>query len=106
MTQVTAKTDEKPLPSWVVLTDSGAVITLKYPVEINTVKVNKVTMRAPCVRDNRAAAAAANGSAEAHEIALFCSLIEAGKDDLDRMSERDYRRLQEGYFRLVSEDEL
>ncbi|EPN29867.1 MULTISPECIES: phage tail assembly protein [Pseudomonas syringae group] len=106
MTQVTGNTEATKLPSWLALTDSGVTITLKYPVEINTVKVNKVNMRAPCVRDNRAAAAAANGSAEAHEVYLFCSLIEAGKDDLDRMTQRDYRRLQEGYFRLVEEDEL
>lgn len=106
MTQVTGNNETTPLPSWIVLTDSGAIITLKYPVEINTLKVDKVTMRAPCVRDTRAAAAAANGSPEAHELHLFCSLIEAGRDDLDRMKQRDYRRLQEGYFRLVEEDEL
>lgn len=103
MTQVT---EVKPLPSWIVLTDAGATITLKYPAEINSIKTNKVTMRAPCVKDNRAAAAAADGSPEAHELHVFCSLIEAGKDDLERMTERDYRRLQEGYFRLVNEDEL
>ncbi|PYD84622.1 phage tail assembly protein, partial [Pseudomonas syringae pv. pisi] len=43
MTQVTGNNETTPLPSWIVLTDSGAIITLKYPVEINTVKVDKVT---------------------------------------------------------------
>ncbi|MGS0736170.1 phage tail assembly protein [Pseudomonas sp. GG8] len=97
---------EKKTPSWLDVSDEGVTVTFKYPTELNAVKVGKVFMRPPSVRDLRAAEAGAKGDAEAREMSLFSSLTEVGEKDLVGLKLLDYRRLQEGYFRLVDEDEL
>ncbi|MBD8791213.1 phage tail assembly protein [Pseudomonas syringae] len=96
----------KPLPSWLVLTDTGVIVSLKYPAEANGVTVDRLTMRAPSVKDNRIAQKLGAGSAAELEIHLFANLTEVKFTEIELLKERDYRRLQEGYFRLVEEDEL
>lgn len=103
MTQVAEK---KQTPSWMSITDEGVKITLKYPTEINQVKVGDLFMRAPNVKQIRAASAVSNGDPEAREMSLFSSLTEAPEKDLGELKFLDYKRLQEGYFRMVEEDEL
>lgn len=98
--------DTKPLPSWLTLTDEGVSIAFKYKAQVNDITVDKLFMRAPCIRDNRKAQAVANGDREMHEFHLFASLTDCPVKDIEGLKERDYRRLQEGYFRLVEETEL
>jgi hypothetical protein len=104
MTQAIQVTPEKPLPKWLELTEDGFRIGLKCPTELNGVQVDRLTMRAPCVRDVRAAQAASNGDAEQRELSLFASLTQTPEADLVTLKVVDYMRLQAGYFRLVTDD--
>lgn len=49
---------EKKTTAWLNLTDEGVTVTLRYPTELNSVKTDKITLRAPTVRDVRTAQAA------------------------------------------------
>lgn len=97
---------EKKIPTWLNLTDEGVTITLRYPTELNHVKTDKLVMRAPTIRDVRAANAVSGGDAEKRELQLFSSLTEIPTGDLEGLKVVDYTRVQEGYFRLVDEGEL
>ncbi len=97
---------EKKIPTWLVLNDEGVSVTLRYPAELNSVKTNRLFLRAPTVRDVRAAQATAGNDAEQREMQLFAGLAEVSIKDLESLKLLDYQRVQEGYFRLVSEDEL
>lgn len=96
----------KKTPAWMVLSAEGVVVSLTKPVQMNSVTCDKVTLRAPTVRDVRAANTAAGGDDEQRELLLFSSLAEVGAKDLEGMTLKDYQRLQAGYFRLVQDDEL
>ena len=102
---MTTATDKK-IPTWLTLTDEGVTITLRYPTELNHVKTDKLVMRAPTIRDVRAANAVSGGDAEKRELQLFSSLTEIPTADLEGLKVVDYTRVQEGYFRLVDEGEL
>ena len=102
---MTTATDKK-IPTWLTLTDEGVTITLRYPTELNHVKTDKVIMRAPTVRDVRAAGAVSGGDAEKRELQLFSSLTEIPPGDLEGLKVVDYNRVQDGYFRMVEESEL
>ncbi|VVO85402.1 hypothetical protein PS903_01989 [Pseudomonas fluorescens] len=95
----------KTLPSWLEITDEGANITLRTPSDINQVKVQRVSLRAPTVLDLRAATLQAAGDAEKRELILFASLSDAGTKDMEALTIVDYHRIQAGYFRLVEDDE-
>ncbi|MFS1287471.1 phage tail assembly protein [Pseudomonas piscis] len=99
-------TQAKKTPAWMSLAADSVVVTLTKAVELNSVQCDKVTLRAPTVRDVRAANTAAGGDDEQRELALFASLAEVGSKDLEGMTLKDYQRLQAGYFRLVQDDEL
>lgn len=92
---------EKALPSWLSVTAEQAVVTLSRPSEANGVKVDKVTLRSPTLREERAADRAAQGDAEQRELMLFAGLTEMGFKDIEGLKLLDYHRLQEGYSRLV-----
>ena len=97
---------EKKTPTWLNLTDEGVTVTLRYPTELNSIKTDKITLRAPTVRDVRTAQATSGNDAEQREMQLFASLAEVSVKDLECLKLLDYQRVQEGYFRLVNEDEL
>ncbi|AZC23237.1 phage tail assembly protein [Pseudomonas sessilinigenes] len=99
-------TQAKKTPAWMNLAVDSVVVTLTKAVELNGVQCDKVTLRAPTVRDVRAASTAAGGDDEQRELALFASLAQVGSKDLEGMTLKDYQRLQAGYFRLVQDDEL
>ena len=101
MTQVT-----QALPSWLAVTDEGVTVTLRYKANFNGVLVDKLTLRAPSVKDFNAAKMIAAGDMEKMELHLFCSLLTATEADLVALKLKDYNRLQAGYFRLVEEDDL
>lgn len=97
---------EKKIPTWLTLTDEGVTVNLRYPAELNSIKTDKITLRAPTVRDVRTAQATSANDAEQREMQLFASLAEVSVKDLECLKLLDYQRVQEGYFRLVNEDEL
>ena len=98
-------TKVKKLPSWMVLTNDGATITLRKPTLINQIEVNQIRMRAPTVKDVQQATQQSSGDDEKRELILFASLIEAGDKDISAMTIVDYNRIQASYFRLVEDDE-
>ena len=98
-------TTEKKVPSWLKLSDEGVTVTLRYPTELNNIKTDTLVMRAPTVRDVRAAGAVSGGDAEKRELQLFSSLTEVAPNELEGLKVVDYNRVQEGYFRLVDESE-
>ena len=95
----------KKLPSWMVLTDEGVTITLRKAAEINQIKVDRLNLRAPTVKDVQQATAQSGGDAEKRELILFASLTGSGDKDIGALTIVDYSRLQAGYFRLVEDDE-
>lgn len=103
---MTQENAEKKDPSWLEVSDDSVVINLKGFADIGGIKVDKLTMRAPTVRDQRAATATAKGDYEQIEINVLCSLLQATESEIAALSLRNYNRLQAGYFRLVEEDEL
>ena len=68
----------KKLPAWLTVTADSAVVVLSKPCEINSVMVDRLTLRAPTVRDVRAANATGGGDEEQRELKLFASLSESG----------------------------
>jgi hypothetical protein len=97
MTQV----NDKKLPVWLVVTAESAVVTLSRPSDANGVKVDSLTLRAPAVREVRAADRASNGDDEQRELMLFAGLAEVGLKDLEGLKLVDYRRVQAAYSRLA-----
>jgi hypothetical protein len=97
MTQV----NDKKLPVWLAVTAASAVVTLSRPSDANGIKVETLTLRAPAVREVRAADRASNGDDEQRELMLFAGLAEVGLKDLEGLKLVDYRRVQAAYSRLA-----
>ncbi|MBH3308510.1 phage tail assembly protein [Pseudomonas mosselii] len=96
----------KKIPAYLQVEADRVIVTLSKPAECNGVQVDKLGLRAPTVRDIRAAQQLTNGDDEQRELNLFASLAEVGVKDLEGLTLKDYTRLQAGYFRLVQDDEL
>lgn len=77
-------------------------VTLEYPTPFDGVLRDRLSLRAPKVRDMRSAAKQAPQDIEERELILFGLLAEVSPKELEGLHFTDYRRLQEGYFRLVS----
>lgn len=92
------------VPGWLAVDLERAVVTLSKPCEIKEVKVDRLILRAPTVRDVRAAASASNGDDEQRETILLANLTETNIKDLEGLKLTDYQRLQAAYFRLVQDD--
>ena len=92
------------LPKWLQLGDGIATVILSKPSEANGIKVDKLTLREPTVREMRAATLQGGSNEEEQEMVLFCSLASIGRTDLEGLLMRDYRRLQTAYFRLGADD--
>lgn len=75
-------------------TDHSETITLSYPVKINGVVMNQVTMRRPLVRD-RLNAEKASGTEVEKEIRLIANLCEMAPGDIENFDLSDYGKLQE-----------
>jgi hypothetical protein len=104
--QVNAKAYPNGLPKWLVVTDAGATVSLSTPKEMNGMKVDKITLRSPTVREVRACQQAHPNDDLAVDAMLFASLAEIGEKDLMNLTLKDYERVKSGYFCLVSEDEI
>lgn len=97
----------KKTPAWLTLAADSVTVTLSKPTEFNSVQTDRISLRAPTVRDIRAAQQTAAGADdEQRELNLFASLAEVGVKDLEGMALKDYTRLQTAYFRLVQDDEI
>lgn len=94
----------KKQPSWLTVTSDGATVMLSRPSEINSIKVDQLTLRAPTVREVRAADAIGGDDEVLREMSLFASLSDAGTKDVEGLKLTDYARLQAGYSRLVQDD--
>ena len=93
-------------PAWLTLESERVTVRLSKPAELNGIQADRITLRAPTVRDIRAAGATGGGDDEQRELNLFASLAEVSSKDLEGLALKDYTRLQTGYFRLVQDDEL
>ena len=96
----------KPLPKFIALTAESVTIALSKPVELNGVKRDNITLRAPTVRDIRNSTRTSDGDDEQRELNLFASLAEVGVKDLECLAYKDYNRVATGYTLLVRDDEL
>ncbi|MFP3405675.1 phage tail assembly protein [Pseudomonas sp. SIMBA_065] len=96
----------KPAPKYIALTAENVTITLTKPVVLNGIEQDKITLRAPTVRDIRNSSKTSDGDEEQRELNLFASLAEVGLQDLEGLPYKDYNRVQAGYTFLVREDEL
>lgn len=91
----------KEVPAWLSLNALAAVVTLTRPSNSNGVLVETLTLRAPVVREVRAADRASNGDDEQRELMLFAGLADVGVKDLEGLKLADYRRVQTAYSHLV-----
>lgn len=96
----------KPAPKYLKLTAENVTITLTKPSEMNGIKVDTITLRAPTVRDIRVSAQTGGDDDEQRELNLFASLAEVSVKDLEGLTYKDYNRISTGYTFLVREDEL
>ncbi|MFF7860795.1 phage tail assembly protein [Pseudomonas monteilii] len=96
----------KQAPKYLKLTAENVTVTLTKPTEMNGVKVDTITLRAPTVRDMRISSQTSDGDDEQRELNLFASLAEVGVKDLEALTYKDYNRISTGYTFLVREDEL
>ncbi|MGB5957709.1 phage tail assembly protein [Pseudomonas sp.] len=96
----------KKTPAWLTVSADRVTVTLSKPTELNSVKVDTVSLRSPTVRDIRAAQQGAGDDDEQRELNLFASLAEVSAKDLEGLALKDYTRLQTAYFRLVQDDDV
>lgn len=92
--------------SWLTVGVNTVTLKLTQPATFSGVKQDSLTLRAPLVRDIRNASKLAPEDNEERELILFAALAEVSPAELEGLTYKDYGRLQEGYFRLVSDDEL
>lgn len=95
---------EGELPTWLVVGPDGAVVTLSRPYDFKDIKLDRLMLRAPTVRDVRAATSASNGDDDQRDTILLANLSESETRDLEGLKLTDYQRLQAAYFRLVQDD--
>lgn len=81
---------------YITETDSGVVIALNKPLEIDGAKVTALSMREPTVADQLAASKAKGDDAE-REILLLANLCTITPEDVRRLTLRDYKRAQEAF---------
>jgi len=86
---------EQELPEYMVETDEGLAIELKTPVEIDGAETKTIVMREPTVRD-QLDVQAVKGSEAHREVSLMANLCSIAPGQVEAMTMRNYRRLQEG----------
>uniref|UniRef100_UPI0030D8C179 phage tail assembly protein n=2 Tax=Pseudomonas sp. RA_5y_Pfl1_P24 TaxID=3088706 RepID=UPI0030D8C179 len=95
---------EGEMPTWLGVGPDGAVVALSKPYDFKDVKLDRLMLRAPTVRDVRAATSASNGDDDQRDTVLLANLSESDTKDLEGLKLTDYQRLQAAYFRLVQDD--
>ncbi|MGQ0711181.1 MAG: phage tail assembly protein [Rhodoferax sp.] len=94
----------KKTSDWLTIGPEKITVKLSRPTTMNGVKQDKIALRVPTVGDLRAAAKHCKDDKEEQEIFLFASLAECAPGDIEKLSVKDYNRVQEGYFRLITDD--
>lgn len=81
--------------------DGSVTIPLNKPLKMEGTDVKALTMREPTVRDQRAARKLAKDDEEA-ELALMANLCLVSMEDLDGLTLRDFRRVQEQLLGFIA----
>lgn len=77
------------------------VIKLEFPIKINGILTDQLTMRRPKLKDFRNASQLAGKDAEEQEIRLFSTLADCAINDLEELDYADYGKLQDVFRRMV-----
>lgn len=83
-------------PAYLVISDGSVQITFAGTPTLNGAPVASVTMREPTVRDQLAMEKASGVPAE-RELAMMASLLQVSPVDLQGLTLRNYRRIQDGF---------
>ncbi|MGQ3289047.1 phage tail assembly protein [Sphingopyxis sp.] len=85
-------------PEWLEeLPDGSAKITLGKPLDVDGTKFAALTMREPTAGD-QLVAAEAKGSDALKEINLLANLCEVSPADIQKLTMRDYKRVQRAFM--------
>lgn len=88
------------IPEYLDIHDDRINITLKKGADIEGAKVKVLTMREPTVQDNLAMDAI-KGSDAIKEITYFANLCQVSPEDIKKLTQRDYGRLQKAYQNFI-----
>lgn len=80
---------------------SDGKIKLAYPVTIEGVEVNSLTMRRPKVKDQLVSERSGGTNAD-KEVSLFANLCEVAPDVIEELDLIDYKSLQKEYEGFLS----
>lgn len=80
---------------------SNQSIKLKHPIDLDGVKVDRIQLRRPKVRDMLAVDTSTASDAE-KELNLFANLCELSPDNLMDLDMADYAKLQKAYQDFLS----
>lgn len=72
-------------------------IALDYPIEADGVRLERLTIRRPKVRDLLTANKSGGGDDVQREIRLFANLCEVAPETIEGLDMADYGKLQEAY---------
>lgn len=98
--------NQPTLPAWMTLDHDSATIRLRHPREFGGVMTDRIRLKSPSIKLIRACRAAHPKDEEAEELMLLSSMAQIPAKDLDELDIKDYGRLQQGYFRLHTDDGL
>lgn len=87
-------------PDYLQINEGNIVITLNAGIEIDGVKTKTLTMRAPKVKDQRAADKLAGDNSD-RELFVFGNLCGIAPSDFDEMDLDDYVRVQVAYSNFI-----
>lgn len=79
----------------------SVVVELKKPIKVNGVEVNRLALREPTLGDELNCLRQAGDDRAKYELIMFANLVECAPEDLHALTLRDYKALQQAYFRLV-----
>ncbi|STQ91722.1 phage tail assembly protein [Iodobacter fluviatilis] len=78
-------------------------IKLSTAIKLNDVLVNQLQLREPTVGDQLDVQVLGKSDAEREQL-MFARLCDCAPNDLRQLTLRDYKKLQDAYFRLLSDD--
>lgn len=99
-------TTELKIPAWMTIDHDSATVRLRHPRDLGGVKVDRIRLMSPNIKLVRACRAAHPKDEEAEEMMLLSSMSQLPIGDLESLDIKDYNRLQQGYFRLYTDDGL
>lgn len=79
-----------------------SMIALDYPIEADGVRLERLSIRRPKVRDLLTANKSGGGDEVAREIRLFANLCEVAPEVIEDLDMADYGKLQDAYAGFTS----